>query len=76
MLFEYRHVVPFSSAEASDMGSKRTSGAGGSARGKATDLTPKKENSQHGIKHKADTGGPVKAGRNMGGRKLTGERDR
>lgn len=58
------------------MGSKRTSGAGGSARGKATDLTPKKENGRHAIKPERDAGGPVKAGRNMGGRKVTGERDR
>jgi hypothetical protein len=58
------------------MGSKRTSGAGGSARGKATDLTPKKENSQHAVKPKSGTGSGVKAGRNMGGRTLTGDRDR
>jgi hypothetical protein len=57
------------------MGSKRTSGAGGSARGKATDLTNKNDNSQHAIKP-ARGGGPVKAGRNMGGRSITGERVR
>jgi hypothetical protein len=59
------------------MGSKRTSGAGGSARGKATDLTPKKGTTQRGIEsEKTQNGNSVKAGRNMGGRDLLGERVR
>ena len=58
------------------MGSKRTKGAGGSAAGKPTDLTPKKgaqraiESSRTGRRE------PLKAGRNMGGRDLLGQRVR
>jgi hypothetical protein len=59
------------------MSSKRTSGSGGSARGKATDLTPKKGTTQRGIESEpTQHGSSVKAGRNMGGRDLTGERVR
>src|SRR5690606_14889378 len=58
------------------MGSKRGSGAGGSARGKATDLT-RKQDSQHKIEStRDDATQPVKSGRNMGGRGLDGERTR
>jgi hypothetical protein len=56
------------------MGSKRTSGSGGSARGKATDLT-QKQDSQHKLERDGDAA-PLKAGRNMGGRGPLGERQR
>jgi hypothetical protein len=56
------------------MATKRTSGAGGSARGKATDFTAKK-GSGHKVESEGTEGhGPVKAGRNMGGRGVMGER--
>ena len=58
------------------MGSKRTSGAGGSAIGKPTDLTPKQD-SLHKIEPATDAGHhPLKSGRNMGGRGVDGERQR
>jgi hypothetical protein len=58
------------------MKSKRSSGAGGSARGKATDLT-RKQDSQHKIEStRDDATHPVKSGRNMGGRGVDGERQR
>ena len=58
------------------MGSKRFGHSGGSATGKATDMTPKK-----GAGHKIESprngdDRPVKAGRNMGGRDLLGDRVR
>lgn len=57
--------------------SRRTSGAGGSARGKPTDLTAKKGNTQRGLESQHTEGRPaVKTGRNMGGRDLMGDRVR
>ena len=59
------------------MGSKRTSGADGSARGKSTDVTAKKGDTQQGIRGtRTERGSAVKAGRNMGGRTITGDRAR
>lgn len=56
---------------------KRTSGAAGSAAGKATDLTAKKGTTQRGIESEKTEGrGAVKARLNMGGRNILGERVR
>ncbi|MGN6367027.1 MAG: hypothetical protein ACTHN5_02075 [Phycisphaerae bacterium] len=55
------------------MGSKRIHHAGGSATPKPTDLTPK--SGSHKIESEnTQQRSPVKAGRNMGGRNILGER--
>jgi hypothetical protein len=55
------------------MGSKRLGHSGGSASPKTTDVTPK--SGAHRIESKkTDQRSPVKAGRNMGGRNILGER--
>jgi hypothetical protein len=55
------------------MGSKRLNHSGGSASPKPTDFTPK--TGSHKIEsEKTEERSPVKAGRNMGGRNILGER--
>jgi len=59
------------------MASKRTHSPRGTARTRATDLTPKSQRGQHKIESPPNQAEhPVKAGRNMGGRDITGGRVR